>query len=38
MVELNKLSTCYSRDKPLLEDFNYKFNTRMYEILGEVYG
>lgn len=35
MIELNKLSTGYSRDKPLLKDFNYKFDEKIYGVLGE---
>lgn len=35
MIELNELYTGYSRDKPLLKDFNYKFDTKIYGILGE---
>lgn len=35
MIELNKLSTGYSRDKPLLKDFNYKFYAKIYGVLGE---
>lgn len=35
MIELDKLSTGYSRDKPLLKDFNYKFDAKIYGILGE---
>ena len=35
MIELNKLSTGYSRDKPLLKDFNYKFDAKIYGVLGE---
>lgn len=35
MIELNKLSTGYSRDEPLLKDFNYKFDAKIYGVLGE---
>lgn len=35
MIELNKLSTGYSRDKPLIKDFNYKFDEKIYGVLGE---
>ena len=35
MIELNKLSTGYSRDKPLLKAFNYKFDAKIYGVLGE---
>lgn len=35
MIELNKLYTGYIRDKPLLKDFDYKFDAKIYGILGE---
>lgn len=35
MIELNELYTGYSRDKPLLKKFNYKFDSKIYGILGE---
>lgn len=35
MIELNELCTGYSRDKPLLNKFNYQFDTKIYGILGE---
>ena len=35
MIELYKLSTGYSRDKPLLKDFKYKFDAKIYGVLGE---
>ena len=35
MIELNKLCTGYIRDRPLLKDFSYKFDTKVYGILGE---
>ena len=35
MIEVNKLYTGYSRDKPLLSDFNYKFENKIYGILGK---
>lgn len=35
MIKLNNLSTGYSRDKPLLKNFNYKFENKIYGILGE---
>lgn len=35
MIELNKLYTGYSRDKPLLKNFNYQFDSKIYGILGE---
>ena len=34
MIEVKNLSTGYSRDKPLLSDFNYKFEPKIYGILG----
>lgn len=34
MIEIKNLYTGYSRDKPLLEDFNYKFESKIYGILG----
>ena len=35
MIELQNLYTGYSRDKPLLKDFSYKFDSKIYGILGE---
>lgn len=35
MIELNELYTGYSRDKPLLKNFSYQFDTKIYGILGE---
>lgn len=35
MVKLNELYTGYSRDKPLLKNFNYQFDPKIYGILGE---
>lgn len=35
MIELNHLTTGYSRDKPLLKNINYKFDTKIYGVLGE---
>lgn len=35
MIELHDLSTGYSRDKPILKNFNYKFENKTYGILGE---
>lgn len=35
MIQLNKLTTGYTRDKPLLKDFTYQFNSKIYGILGE---
>ena len=35
MIQLNKLTTGYTRDKPLLKDFTYQFGSKIYGILGE---
>ena len=35
MIELNELYTGYSRDKPLLKNFNYQFKPRINGILRE---
>ena len=35
MIEISELYTGYSRDKPLLKNFNYQFNSKIYGILGE---
>lgn len=35
MIEVKNLCTGYSRDKPLLKDFNYNFDTKVYGILGQ---
>lgn len=35
MIQLNKLTTGYTRDKPLLKDFTYQFSSKIYGILGE---
>lgn len=35
MIQLNKLTTGYTRDKPLLKDFTYQFDSKIYGILGE---
>lgn len=35
MIELNELYTGYIRDKPLLKNFNYQFDSKIYGILGE---
>lgn len=35
MIKLNNLCTGYSRNKPLLINFNYKFDNKIYGILGE---
>lgn len=34
MIEIRELSVGYSRDKPLLENFNYKFESGIYGISG----
>ena len=34
MIEVKDLCIGYSRDKPLLKDFNYKFESKIYGILG----
>lgn len=35
MIVLNDLYTGYSKNSPLLENFNYKFDKKIYGILGE---
>lgn len=35
MIKLNNLCTGYSRDRPLLKNFNYEFDNKIYGILGE---
>lgn len=35
MIEIKNLYTGYSRDKPLLKDFNYLFDSKVYGILGQ---
>ena len=35
MIQLNKLTTGYTRDKPLLKNFTYQFDSKIYGILGE---
>lgn len=35
MIKLNNLCTGYSRDKPLLMNFNYEFDNKIYGILGQ---
>lgn len=35
MIELKNLYTGYSKSNPLLEDFNYVFENKIYAILGE---
>ena len=34
MIEAKKLYIGYSRDRPLLTDFNYQFESKIYGILG----
>lgn len=35
MIVVNNLQTGYSRNSPLLTDFNYRFDNKIYGILGE---
>lgn len=35
MIEVRHLHTGYSRDKPLLKDFSYNFEPKIYGILGQ---
>lgn len=35
MIEIKNLYTGYSRDKPLLKNFNYAFDSKIYGILGQ---
>lgn len=35
MIKLNKVTTGYTRDKPLLKDFIYEFDNKIYGILGK---
>lgn len=35
MIQLNNVTTGYSKDKPLLKDFSYEFDSKIYGILGE---
>lgn len=35
MIKLNNLCTGYSRDRPLLKNFNYEFDNKIYGILGK---
>lgn len=35
MIQLNKVTTGYSRDRPLLKNFTYQFDSKIYGILGE---
>lgn len=35
MIVVNNLQTGYSRNSPLLTDFNYQFDNKIYGILGE---
>lgn len=34
-ISVNNLCTGYSKDTPLLTDFNYEFDSKIYGILGE---
>ena len=34
MIKLTDVYTGYSRDKPLLQNFNYQFDKKIYGILG----
>lgn len=35
MIQIKNLYTGYSRDKPILKNFNYTFDTKIYGILGQ---
>lgn len=35
MIQINNLTTGYSRDKPLLKNFSYTFENKIYGLLGE---
>lgn len=35
MIEINNITTGYSRDKPLLKNFSYTFESKIYGILGQ---
>ena len=35
MIKIDNLTTGYSKDKPLLKDFNYIFDSKIYGILGQ---
>lgn len=35
MIEIKNLYTGYSRDKPLLKDFSYTFESKIYGVLGQ---
>lgn len=35
MIVLNNLCTGYSKNMPLLKDFNYQFTNKVYGVLGE---
>ena len=35
MIQVNNLTTGYSKDKPLLKNFSYEFDSKIYGILGE---
>lgn len=34
MIEIKNLKTGYARDKPLMQNFNYNFESKIYGILG----
>jgi ABC-type nitrate/sulfonate/bicarbonate transport system ATPase subunit len=34
MIEIKNLKTGYARDKPLMKNFNYNFESKIYGILG----
>lgn len=35
MIQFNNVTTGYSKDKPLLKEFSYEFDSNIYGILGE---
>ena len=35
MIKVNNVTTGYNRDKPLLKDFSYTFEPKIYGILGQ---
>lgn len=35
MIHLNNITTGYSRNSPLLQNFSYSFENKIYGILGE---
>ena len=35
MIKLNNITTGYIKDKPLLKDFSYTFESKIYGILGQ---